>query len=240
MTHPTPPLARRSAQQPTAGRPRRSVSRVPGAPRDQGGARSPGRYRFDGRSGAWWWSPELTELLGATAGVTPCTETFVAPQHPDDRERTVAALTAACAEARTFSLQVRLVDGPGPERAAMLVGEPSRADEGAVEGLLVEIPAVSGGSGADRLSALEAEAAQLRTAMASRAVIEQAKGILMLLTSCGEQVAFGLLTHISSHTHRKVRDVALAITESAVGRGALPDDVRRILRDACPPARPAH
>src|SRR5687767_9372282 len=60
----------------------------------------------------------------------------------------------------------------------------------------------------ERVQALELEVAQLRTAMASRAVIEQAKGVLMLLTGCVEQVAFDLLTHISSHTHRKVRDIA--------------------------------
>ena len=93
---------------------------------------------------------------------------------------------------------------------------------------------------ADRVRALEAEVSQMRTAMASRATIEQAKGILMLLTSCGEQVAFDLLAHISSHTHRKVRDVAEAITESAAGRTALPDEVSEILRDACPPPRSAH
>jgi AmiR/NasT family two-component response regulator len=74
--------------------------------------------------------------------------------------------------------------------------------------------------------------------MASRAAIEQAKGILMLLTNCGDPVAFELLAHISSHTHRKVRDVAQSITESAAGHARLPDDVRDILRDACPPGQP--
>src|SRR3712207_8195878 len=65
----------------------------------------------------------------------------------------------------------------------------------------------------------------------------QAKGILMLLTNCREQVAFELLTHISSHTHRKVRDVAQALTASAAGEARLPGDVAAILRDACPPDR---
>jgi hypothetical protein len=91
----------------------------------------------------------------------------------------------------------------------------------------------------DRLQALEVEVNQLRTAMASRAVIEQAKGILMLLTGCTEQVAFDVLTHISSTTHRKVRDLAVAITESACGRAPLPADVQDAIRDACPPAHPA-
>ena len=89
----------------------------------------------------------------------------------------------------------------------------------------------------DRLHALEVEIAELRTAMISRAVIEQAKGVLMLLTGCGEQRSFDLLTHISSHTHRKVRDVAAELVASATGRVELPADVRTILRDACPPPR---
>ncbi len=89
----------------------------------------------------------------------------------------------------------------------------------------------------ERVQALESEVAQLRTAMASRAVIEQAKGVLMLLTGCGDERAFDLLTHISSHTHRKVRDVAAELVGSASGRVDLPADVRAILRDACPPPR---
>jgi hypothetical protein len=90
----------------------------------------------------------------------------------------------------------------------------------------------------DRVRALELEVSQLRTAMASRAVIEQAKGVLMLLTGCADTVAFDLLTHISSHTHRKVRDIASILVGSATGGCPLPDDVRAILRDACPPSHP--
>lgn len=68
------------------------------------------------------------------------------------------------------------------------------------------------------------------------AVIEQAKGVLMLLTGCADQVAFDLLTHISSHTHRKVREIAQELVGSATGRSPLPDDVKAILHDACPPS----
>ena len=85
----------------------------------------------------------------------------------------------------------------------------------------------------------EASERALRTAMSSRAAIEQAKGILMLLTSCGEQVAFELLAHISSNSHRKVRDVAVAIVESAAGHAGLPEDIQVLIRDVCPP-RPHH
>ena len=60
--------------------------------------------------------------------------------------------------------------------------------------------------------------AQLRTAMMSRALIEQAKGILMERHKIKEDEAFTLLTHASQRTNAKLRDVA----EELVRTGALP------------------
>ncbi|HEX2072451.1 MAG TPA: ANTAR domain-containing protein [Geodermatophilus sp.] len=175
------------------------------------------------------------------------TDLLLRHQLPDDQERTLDAFTGACAEARAFSLQVRVADGNGEVRSVLLLGEPELDGAGAVsavEGIALELPPAPDRpprhEDSDRVRALETEVAQLRTAMASRAAIEQAKGILMLLTSCGDQVAFDLLAHISSHTHRKVRDVAMAITASATGRNPLPDDVQAIIRDVCPPVPPMH
>jgi GAF domain-containing protein len=48
----------------------------------------------------------------------------------------------------------------------------------------------------------------MRTAMASRAVIEQAKGILMAERGCTAEEAFGHLTVLSQNANRKLRDVA--------------------------------
>jgi len=59
------------------------------------------------------------------------------------------------------------------------------------------------------------EAAGLRTAMASRAVIEQAKGILMGRDHCTAEEAFDLLKRISSHRNVKLRDIAQAVVEEA-------------------------
>ena len=87
----------------------------------------------------------------------------------------------------------------------------------------------------ERVRQLETEVEQLRCAMAHRAPIEQAKGILMLLTGVDEQAAFAILGHISSTTHKKVRDIATAIRDAAAGRGDLPRDIQRTLHDACPP-----
>ena len=56
--------------------------------------------------------------------------------------------------------------------------------------------------------ASRALASQLEEALASRAVIEQAKGILMATQRCGPDAAFALLRSESQNTNRKVRDVA--------------------------------
>jgi hypothetical protein len=198
------------------------------------------RYRYDRRTSSWWWSPEMFAVQGLCPdAATPGIEALLAHQHPEDRARTLAALSAACEEARAFSLEIRYVRPDGAHRAFVFVGEPTLDADGrviAVDGLCLDITeARPPGSESERVLALETEVEQLRAAMATRATIEQAKGILMLLTSCSDQAAFDLLAHISSHTHRKVRDVAHAITASASGRTKLADDVRRIIRDACPP-----
>jgi hypothetical protein len=200
-----------------------------------------GRYRYDRRTAAWWWSPEMFTLHGLPAGsAQPDTETYLRYQSPEDRARVLEAISVACAAGRAFALETRIERDDGQHRDVVLVGEPVTDDGGivtAVEGMAVDITECHPpGSPAERTKSLEAEVGQLRAAMASRAAIEQAKGILMLLTSCSDQVAFDLLAHISSHTHRKVRDVAVVLTASAAGQDRLPDDIRAIIRDACPPS----
>lgn len=59
------------------------------------------------------------------------------------------------------------------------------------------------------------ETEDLRTAMDTRAVIEQAKGILIARERCSPDEAFELLTRMSQHTHTKLRDVAVQIVASA-------------------------
>jgi GAF domain-containing protein len=58
-------------------------------------------------------------------------------------------------------------------------------------------------------------AEQLQQAMQSRAVIEQAKGVLMGQRRCTAQQAFDLLVRLSQDTNRKLRDVAQALVDDA-------------------------
>jgi GAF domain-containing protein len=59
------------------------------------------------------------------------------------------------------------------------------------------------------------EAAGLRLAMQSRAVIEQAKGILIARNCCTPEEAFEMLVRLSQHRNIKLRDLARIIVDSA-------------------------
>lgn len=58
----------------------------------------------------------------------------------------------------------------------------------------------------------------LRTAMRTRASIEQAKGVLMCLHACTADDAFQRLVRLSQFSQRKLHDVAASIV-AEVGRG---------------------
>jgi GAF domain-containing protein len=58
-------------------------------------------------------------------------------------------------------------------------------------------------------------AQQMQAAMQSRAVIEQANGIIMGSRNCTADQAFAILTRLSQETQRKLHDVAAALVASA-------------------------
>ncbi len=62
------------------------------------------------------------------------------------------------------------------------------------------------------------EAAQLRLAMQSRAVIEQAKGVLMAQHGVDAERAFEILREASMRYNRKLRDIATGIVGSVQAR----------------------
>jgi hypothetical protein len=72
------------------------------------------------------------------------------------------------------------------------------------------------------LVALRREVQQLREGLASRAVIERAKGILMQARGLTEQEAFDVLDELSQRLRRKLRDVAADIAADLADRQASP------------------
>ncbi|MET8998454.1 ANTAR domain-containing protein [Amycolatopsis sp. NPDC004169] len=77
------------------------------------------------------------------------------------------------------------------------------------------------------------ENAQLREALSSRPVIEQAKGMVMLLRGCTAAEAFGVLVTVSQLSNVKLRDVAAVVVAAAggeAGPGLSDADAERAVR----------
>lgn len=62
----------------------------------------------------------------------------------------------------------------------------------------------------------------LRRALASRAVIDQAIGVIMAENRCSRAEAFGILRSASRNRNAKVRDVAAGLVQSITGHEAMP------------------
>jgi len=75
------------------------------------------------------------------------------------------------------------------------------------------------------LAGMERLLARSEATMASRAVIEQAKGVIMNLTACDADEAFRTLTTWSQHANRKLRDIAAEVIAAAES-GQGPDEHR--------------
>ncbi|WP_410575438.1 ANTAR domain-containing protein [Amycolatopsis sp. cmx-4-61] len=56
---------------------------------------------------------------------------------------------------------------------------------------------------------------QLKEALATQPVIEQAKGMIMLVRTCTSDEAFVVLREVSQHSNVKVHDVAAVIVAAA-------------------------
>jgi GAF domain-containing protein len=69
---------------------------------------------------------------------------------------------------------------------------------------------------ADAHAQLFDQARNMRVAMESRAVIEQAKGVLMAQRHVDAEQAFEILREASQRYNRKLRDIAAGIVESTV------------------------
>jgi hypothetical protein len=83
----------------------------------------------------------------------------------------------------------------------------------------------------DVLVALRDENDQLRRALAGRAVIDQARGMMMVLTPCTRGTARHLLVDISRQCHTKLAEVAAAMVAAWEGK-PLPERMQRALRRA--------
>ncbi|WP_129788375.1 PAS and ANTAR domain-containing protein [Promicromonospora panici] len=181
-----------------------------------------GRYRYGVVTQRWWWSDETFQIHGFEPGdVVPTTTLVLAHKHPDDRARVSRMFQGAAVTGEPFSSVHRIMDARGRERTLTVVGEGRRDAETSRVCELV-------GYFVDVTSAVETRAgmaasASIRASAASRAPIEQAKGIVAFALGIDVEEAFERLRTTSNHTNVAVRDVARRIVGLAPTGGSAAD-----------------
>ncbi|MFF4257016.1 ANTAR domain-containing protein [Streptomyces sp. NPDC001663] len=86
-------------------------------------------------------------------------------------------------------------------------------------------------SAGEDVVALRAENDQLRRALAGRAVVDEARGMMMVLTPCSRGTARDLLVDISRQCNTKLPEAAAAMVAAWEGK-PLPRPMQRALRRA--------
>ncbi|HWM02798.1 MAG TPA: ANTAR domain-containing protein [Actinophytocola sp.] len=145
-------------------------------------------------------------------------------KHPEDRERVASVLTKASRTGEPFSISYRLTGADGIERRVVLVCEGGVCEEDTVtsiDGYYVDLTAQFRAESVQHANEAVAASAE------NRAVIEQAKGSLMLAYGLNADQAFAMLNWWSSHRNLKVRELATRLVENWESGTATSDDLRR-------------
>jgi PAS domain S-box-containing protein len=183
-----------------------------------------GSFRFYADQQRWEWSDEVAAIHGYGPGeVSPTTQLLLTHKHPDDRERVAQVIDELLKEGRPFSSRHRIVDREGRIRHVLVIGDRMLDESGEVtgtEGFYVDL------SDMHDTELKETMDAAVKNFAASRAVIEQAKGMLMLVYGISADRAFDVLTWRSQQTNTKLRTLARNVV-SAAGEAVAIGDVSR-------------
>lgn len=164
-----------------------------------------GSFKYYFADERWEWSPQVQRMHGYTGDVVPTTELVLSHKHPDDYGQVAATLDEIRRTAGAFSTRHRIVDTHGEVHHVVVVGDQMFDDTGTVigtHGFYVDVtPSVQ--QRHDRfVTEAVAEIAE------ARALIEQAKGMLMVIYRISADSAFELLRWRSQETNTKLRTLA--------------------------------
>jgi ANTAR domain-containing protein/PAS domain-containing protein len=165
-----------------------------------------GAFRFWFIGQRWEWSDEVARMHGYEPGsVVPTTELLLSHKHPDDRDHVQDLLDRALHAKSSFSSRHRFIDLGGNVHDAIVVADRMADETGAVVGTAGYYLDLTATFVENRQVALDAALPDLFEA---RAVIEQAKGVLMAIYRISSEQAFGVLRWRSQETNTKLRELA--------------------------------
>lgn len=169
-----------------------------------GTPRRVGAFRFYFDHERWEWSPEVADMHGYDAvPMTPTTDQVLAHKHPEDRHQVATTLDYIRQHRSAFSTRHRIIDTHGREHHVVVAGDELRDASGVVgtHGFYIDLTVDSA-----------AEQARITEGIAEiterRAVIEQAKGMVMAVYGVDAATAFEIVRWRSQQTNTKVRDLA--------------------------------
>ena len=165
-----------------------------------------GWFRFHFADQRWEWSAEVQRMHGYEPGtVTPTTELVLSHKHPDDRAQVAADIDEMITGRRAFGRRHRIVDTTGVVRQVIVVSDRLHDADGdviGIRGFYIDVtPALS----RQEEAVITAEVAKITE---RRAVIEQVKGMLMVIYGIDEDAAFDLLKWLSQENNVKLRVLA--------------------------------
>lgn len=180
-----------------------------------------GSFRYYRGEDRWEWSEAVERMHGYAPGqVQPTTALVMSHKHPDDAASVARLLDALTGHGRPFSSRHRIIDTHGRVRPVLVIAERLHAETAEIvgtEGLYVDLSDVDDNATVDAAIADFTE---------HRAIIEQAKGILMVTYSISAERAFDILVWRSQETNTKLRTLVTQVIADFTGDLQVPGDIR--------------
>jgi hypothetical protein len=180
-----------------------------------------GSFRYLRAEGRWEWSDAVARIHGYAPGqVQPTTALVMSHKHPDDAANVARLIEAMTGQGRPFSSRHRIIDTRGHMHPVVVIAERLCDGDGAVigtRGLYVDLSDVDDGATVEDAIADFTE---------HRAVIEQAKGVLMMTYGISSERAFDILVWRSQVTNTKLRRLATQLVDDFTGQLQVPAGIR--------------
>ncbi|WP_234794051.1 PAS and ANTAR domain-containing protein [Mycolicibacterium flavescens] len=180
-----------------------------------------GAFRYFRAQDRWEWSDAVAEMHGYPPGqVQPTTALVMSHKHPDDAASVALLIETVTGQGRPFSSRHRIIDKNGDVHLVLVIGERMRDDNGDVigtQGLYVDL------SNVDETGTVDAAIADFTE---HRAIIEQAKGVLMLTYGISAERAFDILVWRSQDSNTKLRRLARQVVDDFTTTLQVPTGLR--------------